>query len=171
MPAAVWVTQHSPGGRWHWPSPQQRPAVHWGVCPRCSPTLPGALGNTPQPLDPTGPFEDALKLHECIAGGASSPPIEDQWPSPPTRKAPVAPTEEQLRREPWYHGRMSRRDAERLLKTDGDFLVRDSLTNPGQYVLTGMHSGQPKHLLLVDPEGVVRAGHGGEGRARGGRLG
>uniref|UniRef100_A0A8C3MDI6 Uncharacterized protein n=1 Tax=Geospiza parvula TaxID=87175 RepID=A0A8C3MDI6_GEOPR len=102
------------------------------------------------------PFEDALKLHECIAGGASSAPIEDQWPSPPTRKAPIAPTEEQLRREPWYHGRMSRRDAERLLQMDGDFLVRDSLTNPGQYVLTGMHSGQPKHLLLVDPEGVVR---------------
>nr|XP_054506339.1 SHC-transforming protein 2 [Agelaius phoeniceus] len=102
------------------------------------------------------PFEDALKLHECMAGGASSPPIEDQWPSPPTRKAPIAPTEEQLRREPWYHGRMSRRDAERLLQMDGDFLVRDSLTNPGQYVLTGMHSGQPKHLLLVDPEGVVR---------------
>ncbi|NWX16800.1 SHC2 protein, partial [Aegotheles bennettii] len=102
------------------------------------------------------PFEDALKLHECIAGGGPSPPIEDQWPSPPTRKAPVAPTEEQLRREPWYHGRMSRRDAERLLQSDGDFLVRDSLTNPGQYVLTGMHCGQPKHLLLVDPEGVVR---------------
>ncbi|XP_054038113.1 LOW QUALITY PROTEIN: SHC-transforming protein 2 [Rissa tridactyla] len=102
------------------------------------------------------PFEDALKLHECIAGGSASPPMEDQWPSPPTRKAPIAPTEEQLRREPWYHGKMSRRDAERLLQTDGDFLVRDSLTNPGQYVLTGMHSGQPKHLLLVDPEGVVR---------------
>ncbi|NWI63966.1 SHC2 protein, partial [Todus mexicanus] len=104
------------------------------------------------------PFEDALKLHECIAGGSSgsSLPIEDQWPSPPTRKAPVAPTEEQLRREPWYHGKMSRRDAEKLLQMDGDFLVRDSLTNPGQYVLTGMHSGQPKHLLLVDPEGVVR---------------
>ncbi|NXP08807.1 SHC2 protein, partial [Thinocorus orbignyianus] len=102
------------------------------------------------------PFEDALKLHECIVGGSTSPPIEDQWPSPPTRKAPIAPTEEQLRREPWYHGKMSRQDAERLLQADGDFLVRDSLTNPGQYVLTGMHSGQPKHLLLVDPEGVVR---------------
>ncbi|RXM91555.1 SHC-transforming protein 2 [Acipenser ruthenus] len=57
---------------------------------------------------------------------------------------------------PWYHGRMSRRDAEKLLAMDGDFLVRDSVTNPGQYVLTGMHSGLPKHLLLVDPEGVVR---------------
>ncbi|XP_062968569.1 SHC-transforming protein 2 isoform X1 [Cynocephalus volans] len=105
------------------------------------------------------PFEDALKLHECsvASGGTTVPlPLEDQWPSPPTRRAPIAPTEEQLRQEPWYHGRMSRRAAERLLRADGDFLVRDSVTNPGQYVLTGMHAGQPKHLLLVDPEGVVR---------------
>ncbi|NWY05108.1 SHC2 protein, partial [Nothoprocta ornata] len=100
------------------------------------------------------PFEDALKLHECLAG--AGPPLEDRWPSPPSRKAPVAPTEEQLRREPWYHGKMSRRDAEKLLRVDGDFLVRDSITNPGQYVLTGMQGGQPRHLLLVDPEGVVR---------------
>lgn len=105
------------------------------------------------------PFEDALKLHECsvAVGTTVTPlPLEDRWPSPPTRRAPVAPTEEQLRQEPWYHGRMSRRAAERLLRADGDFLVRDSVTNPGQYVLTGMHAGQPKHLLLVDPEGVVR---------------
>ncbi|KAI4569733.1 hypothetical protein MJT46_007027 [Ovis ammon polii x Ovis aries] len=105
------------------------------------------------------PFEDALRLHECsvAAGTVAAPlPVEDQWPSPPTRRAPIAPTEEQLRQEPWYHGQMSRRAAEKLLRADGDFLVRDSVTNPGQYVLTGMHAGQPKHLLLVDPEGVVR---------------
>lgn len=103
------------------------------------------------------------------AGTAAAPlPSEDQWPSPPTRRAPIAPTEEQLRQEPWYHGQMSRRAAEKLLRADGDFLVRDSVTNPGQYVLTGMHAGQPKHLLLVDPEGVVRwawGGRGGPGRA------
>lgn len=112
---------------------------------------------------PAGPFEDALKLHECsvAAGAAASLPLEDQWPSPPTRRAPIAPTEEQLRQEPWYHGQMSRRAAEKLLRADGDFLVRDSVTNPGQYVLTGMHAGQPKHLLLVDPEGVVRWTWGG----------
>ncbi|KAL0160202.1 hypothetical protein M9458_043927, partial [Cirrhinus mrigala] len=89
------------------------------------------------------PFEDALRLHE--AGGVCV--LEDKWPSPPRRRAP-------LRREMWYHGRMSRRDAENLLGRDGDFLVRDSATNPGQYVLTGMQCGLPKHLLLVDPEGV-----------------
>ncbi|XP_061593110.1 SHC-transforming protein 2 [Cololabis saira] len=117
------------------------------------------------------PFEDALKLHEACgrvvgsnisevvgsqAGGGGVRILEDQWPSPPRRRAPVAPNEEQLRRETWYHSRMSRRDAEKLLVRDGDFLVRESTTNPGQYVLTGMHCGFPKHLLLVDPEGVVR---------------
>ncbi|XP_074491587.1 SHC-transforming protein 2 isoform X1 [Sebastes fasciatus] len=107
------------------------------------------------------PFEDALKLHEACGGGVGAGVggvrvLEDQWPSPPRRRAPVAPNEEQLRREPWYHSRMSRRDAEKLLVRDGDFLVRESTTNTGQYVLTGMHCGLPKHLLLVDPEGVVR---------------
>lgn len=63
--------------------------------------------------------------------------------------------EEQLRREPWYHGKMNRKEAEKLLKVNGDFLVRESTTTPGQYVLTGLQGGQPKHLLLVDPEGVV----------------
>ena len=38
---------------------------------------------------------------------------------------------------------------------DGDFLVRESQGSPGQYVLTGMQSNSKKHLLLVDPEGIV----------------
>uniref|UniRef100_A0A4X2JP74 SH2 domain-containing protein n=1 Tax=Vombatus ursinus TaxID=29139 RepID=A0A4X2JP74_VOMUR len=53
---------------------------------------------------------------------------------------------EPLRGEPWFHGKLSRREAE------GDFLVRECRTTPGQYVLSGLQSGQPKHLLLVDPE-------------------
>ncbi|KFW07305.1 SHC-transforming protein 3, partial [Eurypyga helias] len=63
---------------------------------------------------------------------------------------------EELSTEPWYQGEMSRKEAEQLLKRCGDFLVRKSTTNPGSYVLTGMHNGQAKHLLLVDPEGTVR---------------
>lgn len=38
---------------------------------------------------------------------------------------------------------------------DGDFLVRESQGTAGQYVLTGMQNNTKKHLLLVDPEGVV----------------
>ncbi|KAG2463954.1 SHC2 protein, partial [Polypterus senegalus] len=97
----------------------------------------GARDSPTKDLFDMRPFEDALKLHESgmvlgVGGECVCPPIEDQWPSPPRRRAPIAPTEDQLRHEPWYHGRMSRRDAEKLLVMDGDFLVRDSATNPGQ---------------------------------------
>ncbi|KAI4828654.1 hypothetical protein KUCAC02_022733 [Chaenocephalus aceratus] len=111
----------------------------------------------------SGLFEDALKLHEACGGAVGALELQGRCggpggsgAQPPRRRAPVAPNEEQLRRETWYHSRLSRRDAEKLLVRDGDFLVRESTTNQGQYVLTGMHCGLPKHLLLVDPEGVVR---------------
>nr|CAG4640175.1 EOG090X098F [Daphnia pulex]SVE84981.1 EOG090X098F [Daphnia pulex] len=68
----------------------------------------------------------------------------------------VSPLEAQLLQEIWFHGPISRKEAEDLLKQDGDFLVRESQGSQGQYVLTGMQSGHHKHLLLVDPEGVVR---------------
>ena len=55
----------------------------------------------------------------------------------------------------WFHGPMTRQEAENVLSRNGDFLVRESTTNPGQYVLSGQQNGYPKHLLLVDPDGVV----------------
>ncbi|XP_078527196.1 SHC-transforming protein 1 isoform X1 [Lissotriton helveticus] len=93
-------------------------------------------GNTQRDIFDMKPFEDALRV-------------------PPVAQA-MASMEEQLKCELWYHGKMSRKDAEKLLKGNGDFLVRESTTTPGQYVLTGLQNSQPKHLLLVDPEGVVR---------------
>lgn len=62
----------------------------------------------------------------------------------------------QLLKEEWFHGPISRVDAENLLQNDGEFLVRESQASSGQYVLTGMQSNSKKHLLLVDPEGIVR---------------
>ncbi|XP_018009757.1 serine-rich adhesin for platelets isoform X2 [Hyalella azteca] len=62
----------------------------------------------------------------------------------------------QLAQELWYHGPINRKQAEDLLKQDGDFLVRESQGTAGQFVLTGMQNSVKKHLLLVDPNGVVR---------------
>lgn len=62
----------------------------------------------------------------------------------------------QLEREIWFHGPISRTEAEALIRKDGDFLVRESQATVGQYVLTGMQDNNTKHLLLVDPEGIVR---------------
>ncbi|NWX56974.1 SHC1 protein, partial [Promerops cafer] len=114
------------------------------TCQASAAGTPGtANGSTQRDLFDMKPFEDALRVPPSVPVGL-----------PPTQV--VASMEEQLRREPWYHGKMNRKEAEKLLKVNGDFLVRESTTTPGQYVLTGLQGGQPKHLLLVDPEGVVR---------------
>ncbi|XP_062848858.1 SHC-transforming protein 1 isoform X2 [Trichomycterus rosablanca] len=98
------------------------------------PPAPAANGNAHKDAFDMKPFDDALGV-----SSTGAPPLG-----------------EQLQSEPWFHGPLSRRQAERLLSKDGDFLVRESGTTPGQYVLTGQQGSQPKHLLLVDPEGVVR---------------
>lgn len=74
----------------------------------------------------------------------------------PSMGADQSMKHQMLSREEWFHGPISRKDAEQLLIDDGDFLVRESQGSPGQYVLTGMQSNSKKHLLLVDPEGIVR---------------
>ena len=48
--------------------------------------------------------------------------------------------------------------AELLLHHSGDFLVRESVKVPGQFILSGRYKDQFKHLLLIDPEGIV-SGH------------
>ncbi|KAM4602959.1 SHC-transforming protein 1-like [Polymixia lowei] len=58
--------------------------------------------------------------------------------------------------EGWFHGRLGREQAESLLSCSGDFLVRESSSASGQYVLSGMEGATVRHLLLVDPQGQVR---------------
>ncbi|XP_051050248.1 SHC-transforming protein 3 [Phodopus roborovskii] len=100
------------------------------------------------------PFEDALKNQPL--GPVLSKAASVECISPVSPRAPDAKMLEELDAESWYQGEMSRKEAEALLQEDGDFLVRKSTTNPGSFVLTGMHNGQAKHLLLVDPEGTIR---------------
>nr|XP_006005425.1 PREDICTED: SHC-transforming protein 3 [Latimeria chalumnae] len=100
------------------------------------------------------PFEDAIKNQ--TSGLPLNKSASVDCSSPLLARAATLTMKEELKAEPWYHGEMSRREAEQLLKNDGDFLVRKSTTNPGSFVLTGMHNSQMKHLLLVDPEGTVR---------------
>jgi len=59
-------------------------------------------------------------------------------------------------KENWFHGKISREEAEHLLTQSGDFLVRESGKIPGQFILSGRSQDHFKHLLLVDPEGVIR---------------
>ena len=50
---------------------------------------------------------------------------------------------------PWYHGPITRNAAVSLLEAEGDFLVRDCISNPGDYVLTCMsENGKALHFKL-----------------------
>uniref|UniRef100_A0A1A8QQC1 SHC (Src homology 2 domain containing) transforming protein 3 n=1 Tax=Nothobranchius rachovii TaxID=451742 RepID=A0A1A8QQC1_9TELE len=110
------------------------------------------------------PFEEAIQSQsQSLSQGQSQSHVSSlnkaasvDNSSPLLVRSLAFRAQEELEGQTWYHGKMSRRDAEKLLKNDGDFLVRTSTTNPGSYVLTGMHNGLAKHLLLVDPEGTVR---------------
>ncbi|KAM3877433.1 SHC-transforming protein 1-like [Diretmus argenteus] len=64
--------------------------------------------------------------------------------------------QDRIQEEVWFHGRLGREQAESLLCCSGDFLVRESSSASGQYVLSGMEGATVRHLLLVDPHGQVR---------------
>ncbi|XP_075869844.1 breast cancer anti-estrogen resistance protein 3 homolog isoform X2 [Nelusetta ayraudi] len=56
---------------------------------------------------------------------------------------------EDLRSHAWYHGSLSREDAETLLESEGDFLVRDSRSAPGNYVLSCYGKNGPFHFKII----------------------
>ncbi|CAH2103296.1 unnamed protein product [Euphydryas editha] len=51
----------------------------------------------------------------------------------------------------WYHGIMSAKEAEHLMMErgrNGSFLVRESQTHPGEYVLTVRVRGRVSHVMI-----------------------
>ncbi|KAL4634904.1 breast cancer anti-estrogen resistance protein 3 [Arapaima gigas] len=55
---------------------------------------------------------------------------------------------EEPRSHAWYHGSIPRQVAESLVQRDGDFLIRDSLSSPGNYVLTCQWKNSPQHFKI-----------------------
>ncbi|XP_061284828.1 SHC-transforming protein 4 isoform X3 [Bos javanicus] len=98
-------------------------------------------------------YENCLEQSRAVAAPET---VQPGATAQPASSHPLPHIKQQLRNEDCYHGKLSRKAAESLLVKDGDFLVRESATSPGQYVLSGLQGGQAKHLLLVDPEGKVR---------------
>lgn len=53
-----------------------------------------------------------------------------------------------LRSHAWYHGTIPRQRAEELMSEEGDFLIRDCISRPGDYVLTCRWRGAPLHFVI-----------------------
>ncbi|KAM8946687.1 breast cancer anti-estrogen resistance protein 3 homolog [Pelodytes ibericus] len=66
---------------------------------------------------------------------------------------------EDLRSHAWYHGPLPRQEAELLLKNDGDFLIRDSLSSPGDYVLSCACTRQVLHFKIIAVTLRPKLGH------------
>ncbi|KAM6940887.1 breast cancer anti-estrogen resistance protein 3 homolog isoform 3-T4 [Lycodopsis pacificus] len=49
----------------------------------------------------------------------------------------------------WFHGPLSREAAESLFERNGDFLVRDSSSSPGDYVLSCFWKDGPMHFKII----------------------
>ncbi|XP_037113136.1 breast cancer anti-estrogen resistance protein 3 homolog isoform X1 [Syngnathus acus] len=56
---------------------------------------------------------------------------------------------EDPRSHAWYHGPLTREAAEALFDRDGDFLVRDSSSSPGDYVLSCYWRNEPMHFKII----------------------
>ena len=52
---------------------------------------------------------------------------------------------------PWFHGKISRETAEKLLqpRKDGLFLVRESTNFPGDYTLCVCYEGRVEHYRII----------------------
>lgn len=53
-----------------------------------------------------------------------------------------------LRSHAWYHGSIPRARAEELVNHDGDFLIRDCISQPGDFVLTCRSKGLALHFVI-----------------------
>ncbi|XP_075164722.1 SHC-adaptor protein [Haematobia irritans] len=112
--------------------------------------------NSPPPDQTTNKMSlcsfDPMKDHSGIQQQQQPPDVFDI----PPLSLSAEVQRSQLMTESWFHGSISRPIAEGMLENDGDFLVRESQGKHDQYVLTGLQGKTPKHLLLIDPEGIVR---------------
>ncbi|CAJ0935511.1 unnamed protein product, partial [Mesorhabditis belari] len=61
---------------------------------------------------------------------------------------PIGSTRAQMLQQKYYHGKLTRVRAEELVRKSGEFLVRDSISAPGDYVLTTKHGDRALHFQI-----------------------
>lgn len=84
-------------------------------------------------------------------GSGASTPITPTQESIALKKAlewELSLDKSDLRSHAWYYATIPRQRAEELVEKDGDFIVRDCVSQPGNYVLTCMSKGNILHFVI-----------------------
>ncbi|XP_037975747.2 tyrosine-protein kinase Fer isoform X2 [Plutella xylostella] len=69
----------------------------------------------------------------------------------------VSETERTLVEQEWFHGVLPREEVVRLLRSDGDYLVRETTRNQARQLVLSVCWGQHKHFIVqTTPEGHYR---------------
>ncbi|XP_052748522.1 tyrosine-protein kinase Fer isoform X1 [Galleria mellonella] len=75
----------------------------------------------------------------------------------PTDMVSVSETERSLVEQEWFHGVLPREEVVRLLRADGDYLVRETTRNHARQLVLSVCWGQHKHFIVqTTPEGHYR---------------
>ena len=95
--------------------------------------------------------EQTATKDATINGSGASTPITPTQESIALKKAlewELSLDKSDLRSHAWYYATIPRQRAEELVEKDGDFLVRDCVSQPGNFVLTCMSRGATLHFVI-----------------------